>query len=48
MYLGQFVLALPAVKVGGIVVLVGTSFWNVLPKLKNIRRHDCPACARGG
>jgi len=46
-YLGQFVLALPAVKVAGIVLLVGASFWNVLLKIKNFRRHDCPDCASG-
>jgi len=47
MYVGQFVLMLPAVKAGGISLLVGASFWNVVPKLKNFRRHDCPACEQG-
>jgi len=48
MYLGQFVLAVPALKDAGIALLIGASFWNVLPKIKNFRRHDCPACAKGG
>lgn len=48
MYAGQFVLALPAVKIGGIVLLVTASFWNVIPKLRKLRGHDCPECERGG
>lgn len=47
MYAGQFVLALPAVKIGGIALLVAASFWNVIPKLRKRTGHDCPACAGG-
>lgn len=44
MYTGQFVLESAVVKWLGIALLVGASFWNVLPRNKKTEAKDCPAC----
>ncbi|HVA67092.1 MAG TPA: MerC family mercury resistance protein [Elusimicrobiota bacterium] len=46
MYAGQFMVGSAALRWFGIVLLVGASFWNVIPRLKGGK--SCPACSENG
>ncbi len=47
LYAGQFLLLSAVAKGFGIALLVGASFWNILPRIKRPSGESCSACVEG-